>query len=53
MSALGSNCSILPKLTNRVFAGMDEGSIVLDYNSRRATKRWKTDRELKEVEKNN
>ena len=42
---------ILPKLQTGFLPEMDEGSIVLDYNSPPGTNLEETDRELKEVEK--
>lgn len=42
---------ILPNLSTGFLPDMDEGSIVLDYNSPPGTSLEETDRELKEVEK--
>jgi multidrug efflux pump subunit AcrB len=43
---------ILPNISTGFLPDMDEGSIVLDYNSPPGTSLEETDRELKEVEKN-
>lgn len=42
---------ILPNISTGFLPDMDEGSIVLDYNSPPGTSLEETDRELKEVEK--
>lgn len=42
---------ILPKISTGFLPDMDEGSIVLDYNSPPGTSLEETDRELKQVEK--
>jgi len=50
----GRNCSsFCPKLQTGFCRKLDEGSIVLDYNSPPGTNLEETDRELKEVEKDN